>query len=534
MTHDANQKDLADLLADISDAPLDAVQLEQMRAQLANNPNAINEYVEWLQLEAALDWLHVPVPELGELVQEQSAREGEAPAEAGATRPSPIPRSAFHIPRSFSRHNVSTGIAAAIIGIAALLIVLAITPVSQFFATNDNTTDRDEPAPTPAQEIATLTGWHRIDWKDGYHISGKDHRISAGQKVVMNSGVAEITYDTGARVVIEGPAEFVVGRGKDKGETWEPASRSLVSGNSSFVLPPADNSGYLASGRIVARVETDEAKGFTVVTSSAAYEDLGTEFGVEVDSDGVSRVDVFEGKVRTHTRDATGTVAQVVTLTRGQSLRIDTAGNVSEEPTADRKRYQTSLAGARLADAAARNGLIIDDLVDEKNDWTAPGFDRTQFGETRPFITPTAQEGIETAYFNKGEQAIVKAPGFAGHVLQAGTYTIRFAVGNYNNEDGSIIADVNFTGLVLADAAASATPQPASGGWSLWTITWHVPPGSQHIGKPLTFRFETHEGCTNGTFDGVGNLSEDGNGFLVYFHRQEDGTVHGLDSTDSQ
>ena len=84
--------------------------------------------------------------------------------------------------------------------------------------------------------------------------------------------------------MIEGPAEFFVGRkAEDIGAEKQ------------------DNSGYLKQGKLTARVETPAAKGFTVETPTATFEDLGTEFGVRVREGGSASMRVFEGEVKVTT-----------------------------------------------------------------------------------------------------------------------------------------------------------------------------------------------------------------------------------------
>ena len=78
----------------------------------------------------------------------------------------------------------------------------------------------------------------------------------------------------------------------------------------------------LKSGRLNANVG-ERGKGFTVYTDAGDVIDLGTEFGIEADPDGESRVAVFTGKVevrprhRNETRDP-----ETILLTEGQAARF--------------------------------------------------------------------------------------------------------------------------------------------------------------------------------------------------------------------
>lgn len=81
--------------------------------------------------------------------------------------------------------------------------------------------------------------------------------------------MAVIEFATGARVVLEAPAEFVP----------QSAGRSL-----------------LTRGRLVAHVPA-RATGFTVATPMVEVIDLGTEFGVQVDDARSTDVHVLRGEV---------------------------------------------------------------------------------------------------------------------------------------------------------------------------------------------------------------------------------------------
>ena len=85
----------------------------------------------------------------------------------------------------------------------------------------------------------------------------------------LTAGLAEITFDSGARVILEGPADL-----------------ELVS----------TDSAHLHSGRLVGRVPP-EASGFAVKTPSTTVVDIGTEFGLQVAQSGTAEVIVFEGEV---------------------------------------------------------------------------------------------------------------------------------------------------------------------------------------------------------------------------------------------
>lgn len=78
----------------------------------------------------------------------------------------------------------------------------------------------------------------------------------------------------------------------------------------------------LEAGRLNADVG-ERGKGFTVCTEAGDIIDLGTEFGIEVDSDGESRVAVFSGQVEVHPREkGISKRKEKITLNEGQAARF--------------------------------------------------------------------------------------------------------------------------------------------------------------------------------------------------------------------
>lgn len=111
----------------------------------------------------------------------------------------------------------------------------------------------------------------------------------------LRGGVLELTYDSGATVILESPASI-----------------ELQSGDRLFLI----------SGRVAVRCPTRESKGFTVQTPTGVAVDLGTEFAVEVDPNGVrdDEYHVFDGSVVVNRRTDLG---GAVPVREGEALRLD-------------------------------------------------------------------------------------------------------------------------------------------------------------------------------------------------------------------
>jgi hypothetical protein len=136
---------------------------------------------------------------------------------------------------------------------------------------------------------ATITGMNECRWtqcsvqKAGqYSVAGIDlavsSRMTVGRQLWLESGGVEITYRTGAIVLLQGPATFEIDA----------------------------NGGFLSRGRLTGIFEKNtasaedaafSARPFTISTNAGTVVDLGTEFGVEVDSAGRMISHVFRGSV---------------------------------------------------------------------------------------------------------------------------------------------------------------------------------------------------------------------------------------------
>jgi hypothetical protein len=120
--------------------------------------------------------------------------------------------------------------------------------------------------------------------------------VSLGDRLAILSGLLEITYDTGVRVILQGPVTYEV---------------------------ESPDGGFLSLGKLTARVEKKAEGGrrkaeesnpqslipnplFVVRTPTATVTDLGTEFGVEVAESGETTSHVFRGSVRVQAVAADG------------------------------------------------------------------------------------------------------------------------------------------------------------------------------------------------------------------------------------
>lgn len=123
--------------------------------------------------------------------------------------------------------------------------------------------------------VALVTGARDCAWENDDKIAPGD-RLHQGQKLRLVKGVAEITFDSGARLTLESPAVL------DVNSAWDATLRR---------------------GLVKASVP-QEAIGFRIASKTVDVVDLGTEFTMNAADDGTADVRVLKGEVEAAPRGA--------------------------------------------------------------------------------------------------------------------------------------------------------------------------------------------------------------------------------------
>ncbi len=152
-------------------------------------------------------------------------------------------------------------------------------------------------------EVATLRNSMQVKWTGPTSPESGDRLTRGKEPLRLAQGMVDVAFDSGAEAVIEGPAQF-----------------RLKSANRI----------ELRSGRLFANV-SEAARGFTVDTPCGRIVDLGTQFGVEVDSDNSSDLYLFKGKAALTPARAEGSGASEI-LAAGQAGSVNTAGRIASIP----------------------------------------------------------------------------------------------------------------------------------------------------------------------------------------------------------
>ena len=187
-------------------------------------------------------------------------------------------------------------------------------------------------APT-AHSVAFIADVHDVRWGRGPAAADVGDFLESGAQLEIRAGLVELTYLSGAKVVVEGPASFVV-------------------------TGPA--AGRLIAGRLVAKTDHPaqapaavKKSLFTVHTPRGVIDDLGTEFGVEVPREGDESVHVFEGLVAVAAGDARPAESGF-TVEAGRSAAIDGDLAVRRIASAVSRRFVRALPLAKARQPVAK------------------------------------------------------------------------------------------------------------------------------------------------------------------------------------
>ncbi len=319
------------------DGTLSAEQTAELERNLRDDPSALDAFVLYMEVHSRIAWnARAHAEDEHDRPPDANQRQGmvgspaidvsvdlepqtpEPPFPTLSTTSYPLPTAPFVGSWAFSYMVATVIMGVAILGFWAYKIThhqhIAEAP--------------SQSAPSDARQemvfVGRITGMVDVKWSDDPRYlppPGFAH-VSLGRKYILDSGLLEITYDSGAKVILEGPC------------TYEVESTA---------------GGYLALGKLTARIEERREKReegartadstssliphpsslFSVRTPTAVVTDLGTEFGVEVDKSGGSKTHVFQGKVEVRL-SGDKTDARAIRLGVGESARVERAEDTEQ------------------------------------------------------------------------------------------------------------------------------------------------------------------------------------------------------------
>jgi hypothetical protein len=204
-------------------------------------------------------------------------------------------------------------------------------PPSSVAAKNPDTA----PDPDESNVAATLVQLGKCVWQDKKSAHDDGDPLDGGSRIALQSGEVRITFESGAQVLLEGPCDFIV-----------------------------DNAmhGTLNRGRLSATVP-QRAFGFRIRSPEAEVIDLGTEFGVAVDT-GHSEVHVFKGEVLSRQMDAHGEQqGELFHITANDALRFGASTEPPRRMSSNTAKFAGRLASqtqdARASALPVTEGLAL-------------------------------------------------------------------------------------------------------------------------------------------------------------------------------
>jgi hypothetical protein len=164
--------------------------------------------------------------------------------------------------------------------------------------------------------VAHITAMRETRWRDARRTPDPQLGIPRGTTLDLVAGFVEVTFTSGATVLMNGPALLTV-----QDSTAVHVHRGAVSAR--FEQPDRTPK---ATSNALSGDDVDPL--FVVHTPSASVIDLGTEFGVRVADDGTSDVLVYEGLVEIEPHRSNDTT-DAVRLAEGDARRVNNDGSVA-------------------------------------------------------------------------------------------------------------------------------------------------------------------------------------------------------------
>lgn len=308
MTHDA-QRDAAAEVTHLANRMCDGTVTEQERARLEELLRDRDDlrciYLDHLRVHAGLVWRY--------RTGAPAAPADHGPGAVVTTESERVktPRAALDWPLNLIQRW------ALVLAVSASLLAAAWIGVHALQDADQGATRKVGSAAensSPHGFVATLRSSTAAVWGANGRAVDEGSRVTAGD-LRVTAGDAELVFDSGARLLIAGPAKLNV--------------------------ESADEA-FLQQGTIAAHMPPT-AVGFRLRTPTSTLIDQGTEFGVLVEEGGATEVQVFRGQVDLRYDAPAADGDEVATLELGdrQARRIEQPGDAGREIAFSQTRFGT-------------------------------------------------------------------------------------------------------------------------------------------------------------------------------------------------
>jgi hypothetical protein len=396
----AGSHELWSLLAARCDGTMTPRMWERLNELLRDDQDARRVYILHMDQHAMLLWRYRDV-----VAEDINAIEPADVPNALPTAPglgflvTTLPRTLGYFSSDWS---LSYLIATVVCGIAALIgSLIYVSRYEQVVDDTPSSAAEHQPEPLPTVEpVGRITGMVDCKWVKGSDPLRSNDVVSMGKEFRLESGLMEIGYDTGAKVILQGPVAYVV---------------------------ESKNGGFMSVGKLTGKMTTASAKGFSVRTPTATITDLGTEFGVEVYENNTSDVYVLSGTVDVVARHGNGRQRLQANNNGGglRSARVEAdGGNGSPKivlVSLDPSRFPKIMPRANVAKRTLRDDKTI--LVESRFNLSTEGWTASDEGGGVTYARDAGNPGgcIETGETPRGADAFyfISSPMFSGNRLAA-------------------------------------------------------------------------------------------------------------------
>jgi hypothetical protein len=356
------------LLDAVCDGDLDDLQIDELTTILGSDAASLTLFADHVQLRT----------DIGLLCRAERSSEGGL-ARVRANLPQESPPFAV-LGGSTSRgtvgYSLQTWSLAYLVAAAVFGIGLWIGSYVQLSRPEQHVADNARPSTPPVERavvktVGQITGAVDCVFADPQTEPVIYYPVTVGRRYALSSGLLEITYDTGAKVLLQGPATYEI---------------------------ESARGGFLEIGKLTARVEKKAEGGgrravkseirnpksedthpsslipppsalFSVHTPTAVVTDLGTEFGVAVTAEGRTDAQVFEGVVQVTTSGKGAGARRERICRQGEAVRVDAGDSLirtvppAEARAAGHFRVMPVHAAGRAAQGYAQFVLSLNPVV---------------------------------------------------------------------------------------------------------------------------------------------------------------------------
>lgn len=333
--------ELVRCLESLSNGTLTKAESILLDDKLANDAAAREVYLKWMATEAALNRVCV----------NQHQRQPTLETEQVAVTTKPHSTSA--------RFRRSLMLAASLAGVAMVSSLLT----QKWFSGPASTVAQPSTVPGEAT-LARITSTLNCRWAEPTRGAGYGAELRAGDQLILQAGVAEVTFNSGVRILLEGPATL------DLHDATE---------------------AVLVDGRLAATIPSSAQQPMLRVDRFTAFQP-GSEFGLLATEVGGGEVHVFSGNVSATLTDEGGATLQTLDVGQFEGLRMAPAARTMTKFEAQGDQFVRSLSPT----SGPHDGLYLQESFDYADGPLS--LQNGGFGWAGPW------EDIETAPNSEGEK----------------------------------------------------------------------------------------------------------------------------------